>query len=180
MDIFRLLRLEINWSTGKTEVFLTLRGKNAVMIRETLRSGGNLRIPVPGTSDVLTIVAHYKHLGSVVAADRSNVPYVKARASSAMASYVPLAMTIFVSSEIGLALKFTFQNSLIMSKLAFNAHVRCPEPEALKLLNSVYMRSLRRIASEVYMDGSKKKTDLEVRRILGRPSLDCLIQRSRL
>ena len=41
------------------------------------------------------------------------------------------------------------------------------------------MRVVRRIAGEVYMDGSDK-TDYEVRRNIGVPSIDCRIQRNRL
>ena len=59
----------------------------------------------------------------MTSSDRSDVPYTKARASSAMSSYVPLAMKIFGSLEIGLTLKLISMNSLVMSKLGFNTHM---------------------------------------------------------
>ena len=136
-------------------------------------------IPVPGTSNFLSVVAQYKHLGSMTTSDRSDVPFTKARASSAMSSYVPLAMNTFGAPEINFPMKLTFKNSLVMSKLCFNAHVRCLNPQALKQLNTMYMRVVRRIAGKVYMDGSDK-TDYEVRRNIGVPSIDCRIQRNRL
>jgi hypothetical protein len=177
VTIFSFLRLEINWNPGKTEAFLTFRGKNAVKIRESLRTDGKVMIPVPGTDKSLSIVGQYKHLGSMMSSDRSDVPYARARASSAMCSYVPLAMKIFGSDCVGLPLRLTFMSSLVMSKLCFNAHVKCLSPQALKHLNGVYMRVVRRIAGEVYMDGSSK-TDFDVRKLLGVPSIDCHIQRA--
>ena len=70
-------------------------------------------------------------------------------------------------------------NSLILSTLLFNAHLRVLEPSAMDKLNSVYMRVLRRISGDVNF-GHSEVSDLQVRIAVGVPSLDCLLQRKRL
>lgn len=77
------------------------------------------------------------------------------------------------------SLKFAFMSSLVLTTTLFNAHVRVLDGRALAVLNGVYMRVLRRIVSQVRFDSSVV-SDLEVRRLAGWPSLDCLIQRTRL
>ena len=156
---------------------MAFRGNAAVKFKESLRKNGKLMIRVPGGDHYLSVVSQYRHLGSVTTSDSSDIPYSKARASSAMSSYVPLAMKVFGSTEIGFGLKLTFKDSLIMSKLCFNSYVRCLSPQALKGLNSVYRRVVCRIAGEVYMDGSHY-TDFEVRNSICLASIDCYIQRA--
>ena len=56
------LRMLINWSPGKTEAFLALRGKNSTQVRETLCcSDGRLRFPVKSTDAQLSIITEYKN-----------------------------------------------------------------------------------------------------------------------
>ena len=62
--IFGLLHLDINLAAGKTECFLTYRGKDAIRHREARRQAdGHLRVQVPHRNDLaINVVASYKHL----------------------------------------------------------------------------------------------------------------------
>ena len=67
-----------------------------------------------------------------------------------------------------------------MSKLIYNVHVWSVfEAKPRSILNSVYMRLWRRIANEPRFQRCAH-TDLEIRRQLGVPSLDCLTRKRRL
>ena len=74
------------------------------------------------------------------------MPYVKARASSATSAYVPLAVKLFGSNHLYLALKLNYFQSFILSKLLFNSHVRVLRAREVAFLNNLFLRVLRRIA----------------------------------
>ena len=177
-DTFRKFRLQINWSPGKTEAMMVWRGKHATEVRESFRSGGKLCVQIPGSAESLHIVDYCKHLGSVTSANRSNVPYDKDRASTAMGAYSPLAVKVFGSPNLGRWLKNVFLQSLVVSTLLFNAHIRVLDGRSLDISNGVYMRAVRRIAGHVRFEAGGL-SDLEVRRIACFSSVDCLIQRAR-
>ena len=178
-DTFRKFRLQINWSPRKTEAAMVWRGKHATEVRESFRSDGKLCVPVPGSAEKLQVVDYYKHLGSLTSARRSNVPYAKSRASTAMGAYSPLGVKVFGSPHLGHWLKNIFLQSLLISTLLFNAHIRVLDGRSLDILNSVYMRVVRRIAGHVRFEAGGLY-DLEVRRIAYFCSVDCLIQRARI
>eukprot|EP00973_Karenia_brevis_P031278 4317486-Karenia_brevis.AAC.1 len=48
----------------------------------------------------------------------------------------------------------------------------------MKILNGVYMRALRRICNECRY--GKSRHDIDIRKLLKAPSIDCLLMRSRL
>ena len=97
-----------------------------------------------------------------------------------MAAYSPLSRRIFGALTIGIWPKLLFLESLVLSTLLFNAHVRVLDHRALAALNSVYMRSLRRIADETRFSKHDNISDVHVRMKLGQPSIDCLLVRARL
>ena len=68
---------------------------------------------------------------------------------------------------------------LVLSRLLFNAHVVVPTAKYSKTLNSVYMRVLRRISDDCSF-GEKTIRDIDVRKKLQAPSIDCLLMRGRL
>jgi hypothetical protein len=70
-------------------------------------------------------------------------------------------------------------HSLIMSRLLFHAHLMMPYPKQLKILNQTYMRVVRRIAGCSRFN-AEAESDVNVRKTLGVPSVDCLIQQARL
>jgi hypothetical protein len=178
--VFKCYRLDINWNPGKTEGLLRLRGKHAAELLDSLRnSEGNLQIAVPGTANVLHIVTQYKHLGSMTAVDGSSMPYVLSRASSATSAYVPLVGKLFGSKCLYLSLKLNYFQSLILSKLLFNNHVRVLSVREVAFLNTLFMRVLRRVADAMRF-GPGCGSDRAVRERLGYPSIDCVLQRRRL
>eukprot|EP00972_Heterocapsa_arctica_P031536 4645154-Heterocapsa_arctica.AAC.1 len=61
---------------------MTMRGKHATRIVESFRSNGRICIPMPGSTDVLNVVYYYQDSGSVTCSRRSNISYVKMRASA--------------------------------------------------------------------------------------------------
>ena len=176
---FARLGLEINVAPGKTEVALAFRGKRAALERQRLRDKDNLIHCTPGANSVaIRIVDDYAHLGSVLscygdAVDASN------RVSKALASYAPIAFTIFGNKTYEVKDRISLFFALIVSRLLYNVHVWTEvSVGALKRLNGMYMRGLRRIGGWARI--GRTLPDLEVRRRLGVPSLDCLLARARL
>eukprot|EP00973_Karenia_brevis_P035036 4831202-Karenia_brevis.AAC.1 len=96
-----------------------------------------------------------------------------------MSAYVPLASKLFGSNVIDAALKFNLCASLIESRLLFNLHVRCLRTRELSKINAVYMRVVHRIGGTMRFD-KDAISDLEARRLLNAPSVDCLLLRQRL
>ena len=97
---------------------------------------------------------------------------------SALGAYMPLASKIFASPMVDVLTKFAFMWSIIMSRLLFNVHVVVPTPTYTKILNGVYMRVLRKIAG--CSRYQRCETDLQVRRNLKMPSIECILVRCRL
>eukprot|EP00973_Karenia_brevis_P002289 307810-Karenia_brevis.AAC.1 len=98
---------------------------------------------------------------------------------SALAAYMPLAIKIFGSPHVCDWLKQSSLWSLILSRLLSNSHIVAPTARYTKLLNTVYMRVLRRMCNHCRY-GTKTIKDIDVRRKLSAPSIDCLLMRGRL
>ena len=181
-DTFDSLHLEINPKPGKTEALLRYRGYGATAAREARRgSDGRLRLAVPNRPGVsIDVVASYAHLGTFASIDGDTFRNSTHRCASALAAYAPLAFKIFSSALVPLLHKFAFNRTLVLSRLLFGVHLTRPQPRALRKLNGVYMRVLRRIAGDSRYSTDVKWTDLQVRQKLDQPSIDCLIARSRL
>ena len=179
--IFKSLRLEINFAAGKTECMLQYRGDGAVRRLDARRIGpnGELLVAVPNSANMIHVVDSYKHLGGMIARDRSGAKDANAKARSAMAAYVPLALRVFGSEKVYFELKLTFLWALVLSRLLFNVHIVVPTARYVKVLNAVYMRVLRRMAGCCNY-GEKTISDIAVRKKLQLPSLDCLLVRARL
>ena len=180
--VFSNLHLEVNLNEGKTECFLTYRGRGAVRHREARRQAdGKLKVAVPGRPGLFVgVVGVYKHLGtfcSPAGACYRNAAY---RAQSAMEAYGPISLKVFGSELVPTAYKLAFLSSLVLSRLLFGVYVTVPTTKDIRVMSAVYMRALRRIGGRCRYDASSNITDLEVRRELGQPSLDCLIARRRL
>ena len=98
--------MRVNGSKGKMEAMIAYRGTHARACRQKLLdrrdADNNIVIPidVDGVGVKLSIVNAYKHLGSIVAIDDSYVPEARARATAALASYAPMAMSIFGSKAL--------------------------------------------------------------------------------
>ena len=96
-----------------------------------------------------------------------------------MQAYSPLAVKVFGSPEMPAGMKLWFMQSLVLSRLLFNAHVVVPSAAYLTCLNAVYMRVLRRITGDMRFS-EDTVSDIEVRNKLGMPSIDCVLQQNRL
>ena len=180
--IFSLLHLQINLAEGKTECFLSYRGKHAVAKREARRGpDGKLRIDVPGIHGLaVSVVGVYKHLGTFCSQSGDTFRNSLLRTQSAMASYSPIASKVFGADSIPQAHKLIFLSSLILSRLLFAVYVTVPSARDLTALNAVYMRALRRIVGHSRFSEDVELTDVKVRTLAKKPSLDCLIARMRL
>jgi len=178
--IFKLLHMLINWKPGKTEALLKYRGANARKHLENWRGpDGKLSIPVPDRpDDKLHIVHGYKHLGGYQNIDGDLCKDARHKAETAMAAYTPISVKVFGSHCIGLWLKLLFLSSLVMSRLLFNVHTVVPTVSYTRVLNGVYMRALRRISGHLNLGDSI--SDINVRKAVHQPSLDCLLARARL
>jgi hypothetical protein len=183
VNSFRMFGFRINWSAGKTEAFVTFRGKGACDAKRQLFDDqkGKIRLPPDAGAEHLNVVDMYKHLGSVVASDGSAAPDVPKRVQSSMAAYAPLALKIFGASVIARQVRLSLATSLVFSRLLYNVQTWSKWTVAMySKLNSVYMRALRRIAGMCRHGQPKTLPDHDVREVLGAPSLQCLIIRRRL
>ena len=174
-----IFKFAINWDRGKTEAFIALRGKHASSVYSTMRQGDKFGIGLDDNAVFLHVVSKYKHLGSETDAKGSNMPYVKHRASSAMAAYAPISVRVFGCCMLELHLRKSLCASLILSRLLFNAHLRVLRPREFAHLKRVYMRVIRRIAGCPQFDETAG-TDFDARVAINVPSLDCLLLQRRL
>jgi hypothetical protein len=180
---FANLDFKINWDKGKTECSVVLRGKGATgLMSKWHHDDGTWHILVPsddGSMGKLFIVSSYKHLGTIVATDESDVLDAKHKASSAMSAYVPISVKIFGSDVVHFYLKLVFLQSLVLSRLLYNLHIRVPSHKFVAITSNVYMRVLRRISGDMRFN-SASFTDLAIRSKLRRPSVDCIAMQKRL
>ena len=129
----------------------------------------------------LRIVTQYKHLGSYICHDGSPNADVSKRVSSALAAFSPLAARVFGARHVSRALKLQLCDSLVMSRLLYNVQTwSVVSLWALRKMNSVYMRVLRRIANATWSPRKPLLSDVAVRRLLSVPSIDALILQRRL
>ena len=177
------LGFKINWDKNKTECFINLRGAGAATAaREIHKQGSFLFIDgLIGASGV-RVVKNYRHLGNILESTGSPAADVPARVSSAMSAYCPISSKIFGANKISQNVRLRLFSSLVVSRLLYNVHVWSSLPRAAYLtLNSVYMRGLRRIANCCrYSKESASLPDVEVRKILGVCSFQCLLSQRRL
>eukprot|EP00973_Karenia_brevis_P033211 4582777-Karenia_brevis.AAC.1 len=76
----------------------------------------------------------------MVTIDGSDVADAKHKACSAMSAYAPLASRIFSSQWIYPNLKMLFKDSLVLSRLLLNAHIRVPSAKFIRILSNAHMR----------------------------------------
>ena len=186
--VFSAFKLTINWAKGKTEAILVYKGPNASKHwRERFIDG----VPIIRVRDgsKLHIVQHYKHVGSIVTANSNMAPDAQLRARSALAAWYKLAANVFGSEHLSIATKTSLAHSLIFSRL-FYACETWPEvqPPVLRILEAVQTRVARRILDSwntAKPDVSTgvvplHTTNVELRRRLRWPSVECELRRRRL
>ena len=182
VDIFSRYALIINWAPGKTEAMIKYRGKHATEHLEKRRADGKLcvRLPNQASSQYVTIVDKYKHVGSITSINNTDIYEVQHRCTDALAVYSPIAYKVFGSPKLGDWLKLHFMKSLVLSKLLYCIHTLTMTSKGICKLNSVYMRVLRRITGSMRYSKDCELSDLQVRTLSNQPSMDCLLVRARL
>ena len=183
VNIFRSFGLCINWKPGKTEGFVTFRGKGSALTKQKLYGECKAQIALPPGCDAtsLRIVHEYVHLGSILQADCNQTADVKRRLSKACAAYAPLASKVYGSWKYSVRLRLSLAASLVFSRLLYNVHVWTTWTiAAYRRLNGFYMRVLRCIAGCRRFDSTCRLNDMAVRGLLEQPSLQCLIAKARL
>ena len=122
-SIFSYFGFKVNWSPGKTECFLTLRGRGSEVLRRKVSAQGGIRL-LPGSGPpLLRVVSSYKHLGSVLDPSGSGAPDVPNRVQAAGAAYSPIARQVFGCNAISRAARLHLYFSLVISRLSYNVHV---------------------------------------------------------
>ena len=102
------------------------------------------------------------------------------RVQLAMNAYAPLADRLFGSPQVACDMKLAFSSLLVESRLFYNVHLwSTMQVSALKKLNGVYMRVLRKIADRCRFDASAI-SDVSVRVQLCALSIDCIFRTRRL
>ena len=186
-QVFRYFGFKVNWKPGKTECFITLRGKHAEPQKQKLlKRDGEVVIPLPPDCGHpwLRVVRRYVHLGSGLDGSCGPGPDVQIRTTSAMSAFTPIAKKVFGNPWVARSVRLRLLSSLILSRLLYNVATWSVLPQAAyNKLNSVYMRVLRRIADCTKYSAESAHTsgsDAYVRTLLGVPSLQCLILQRRL
>ena len=89
-------------------------------------------------------------------------------------------MKVFGSKAISTRQKIRLGFSLVVSKLLYNVHVWSTFLGRHRtMLNTMYMRLWRRVSSDPRF-GRPCYSDLEIRKYIGVPSIDCIVRRRRL
>ena len=182
VDVFSDYGLVINWQKGKSEALLVYRGKRAVQHLDARRdASGGISILVPGGDGRrLHVVPAYRHLGGIICSNCNIIPEINHRVTSAMASYVPIAGRVFGAAFVALHVRLSLMRSLVLSRLLFNVHTLTMSVAGLRKINGPYMRVLRSIAGERRFCEHNNIPDIEVRRMVGQPSIDSIVLQKRL
>ena len=143
------------------------------------QDGDKFGLAVPDVDVFLNIVPQYKHLGGMIDARVSNMPRVLKRCQHAMDAYVPLARKLYGEELLGYLLRWSLANSLIFSRLFFNAHVRAFKTNELGKMHATYMRVVRRVSSNVRYD-STACSDYTARSSINAPSIECILTQKSL
>ena len=183
-EIFGSLGMVVNWGTGKTDAFLSLRGKKSTELKSELWSSDapGIAIDPKCGAERLRLVRDYKHLGSTLTDDANNNLEAIRRSRSGLSAYVPIAMKVFGARCISLRLRLDLAATLVFSRLLYNVHGWSTISRwAYGKLNGVYMRVLRRVA-DLSCTGSSSRcaSNLVVRKRLGMPVLETFIRQRRL
>ena len=182
--VLRSLGFVVNCAEGKTEAFVSFRGKqSAEFERQLATKGHKIELdPACGASE-LRLVKLYKHLGSMLDDSMRHHPDVEVRIQRAMGAYAPIASKVFGAREIARQVRLRLFFALVVSRLVYNVHVWGALPNRhYKRLNACYMRGLRMIAgrSRYSRESAMQASDHDVRLELQAMSLQCVLIRRRL
>ncbi|CAK0858575.1 unnamed protein product [Prorocentrum cordatum] len=181
--VFSDFGLNINWSPGNTEGMVHVMGYGAGPMLRALTHPDGRYLHAPSAKGLpaqkLILVDRYKHMGGIVQIDRGLGVDARHKAQQALHAYGPIARRVFGSPVVCDWLKFSLLQSLILSCLLYSAHIVAPTRGYIRTLQSPDMRVLRKMCD----DSRYRKpyfSDLEVRRRMQQPSIDCILRRARL
>ena len=169
LSVFQRFSFHVNWAKGKTEAFLSLRGKNAhILMQDTISNESSMLVPNSG--ERLRVVSEYKHLGTVLSFDGSDNLDTVRRVQLSLAAYCPLASKVFGSFSVKICLKLKLADSLVFSRLFYNTHLYARLSKfVMAKLNSVYMRVLRKVLGRPPRFQDRSLNDEQVRAALHMP-----------
>ena len=126
---FALTGMDMNLQRGKTEVVLDLRGAGAKKIREDLNRVKPPTICVPTTTlgDIfITVVAKYKHLGTLFSHKGAMGPEIRSRLGQARADFQRLRKKLFNNHELPERTRIQLFHTLVLTGLMYNIAVWPP------------------------------------------------------
>ena len=116
--------LSLNFEIGKTELMVHWRGAGSRSFREKVAAQGNA-LAVPVDDEVLSLhcTLGYKHLGTWLQNNAASTRDARARLTEARKAWGPLVRPVFRRCQINAATKRQLFESLVMSRLLYNAHI---------------------------------------------------------
>ncbi|CAK0877917.1 unnamed protein product, partial [Prorocentrum cordatum] len=183
IDAFAECGLQCNLKEGKTEVSLHLVGKESRRVRSSLYDPELKRhmLRTPDASRAVVVTNRYKHAGAVRAVNGSYVADARAKATSCLQAFYPLAHRVYGNYDIDLRTRLSLADSLCFSKLRFGTETWLnPSPDAVRHLHSARMRVLRQVANRCRFKRSGHGLDREVLRELHVLPADLILLQKRL
>ncbi|CAK0815072.1 unnamed protein product, partial [Prorocentrum cordatum] len=183
IDAFAECGLQCDLKEGKTEVFLHLVGKESRRVRSSLYDPELKRhmLRTPDASRAVVVTNRYKHAGTVRTVNGSYVADARAKATSCLQAYYPLAHRVYGNYDIDLRTRLSLADSLCFSKLWFGTETWLnPSPDAVRHLHSARMRVLRQVANRCRFKRSGHGSGREVLRELHVLPTDLILLQKRL
>eukprot|EP00438_Fugacium_kawagutii_P024966 Skav202654 [mRNA] locus=scaffold1228:101431:106659:+ [translate_table: standard] len=122
-ELFGRKGLPLNLALGKTSALVTFKGRNAPELRKefllTPRPGFECPLPDGAAPLWLHCVPHYKHLGSMLTADRSFDLELSCRLGAGKQAFATLARPVLANRHLPERLRVRLFNALIMTKVFF-------------------------------------------------------------
>ena len=178
----RLMGVPLNYSSGKTEALIALRGPHSVKVRRELLTSEQLAIPVPGQGCVsLRLVERYTHLGNIVSHSASCLEDTQAKSAGAVPVLRRLQQTLLRNPELSLEEKTALTEMLVIAKVEYGAGLWCPQSRAEKeAANTAFARPWRAVCRRLTGHSTKLLDDDEICAILGTLSSDEFLRTARV
>ena len=117
--------MAVNLRPEKTEILLALKGPGSRKLKEKLLIGGAGKLPIvqEHSTEHVGLVSAYKHLGSYAQGDATPHRELQHRIASARKAWGPLLKNLWSNKNIAHGNKVMLFQSLVMSRMLYNAHV---------------------------------------------------------
>ena len=124
--------LTVNLEKGKTECIANLRGRGAPQLRKEIFVVQQGSIPLeapdgfPQTNPTLKVVGQYNHLGTCMGQELNMKGEIDRRVGQAQTAFRLLQKPVFKNRRISVRTRFQLLESLVCTKLFYNAGVWSP------------------------------------------------------